>query len=134
MGIRILIPRPQKRLGGMRTRRFLWLAAAAAIWGIAYAIFGANGLVGVYRSEADVAKLEATLESAHAVNRDLAERVDGLRSDPQAIEREARDRLGLVKEGDRVYLLPARPSEGPSGDAESESPATEFDSGAAGRH
>ena len=45
--------------------------------------------------------------------RELTAEVDRLRSDPEFIEQMARERLGLVKPGDRVYKLP--PSPGPAG-------------------
>ena len=43
----------------------------------------------------------------------LTAEVDRLRSDPEYIEQMARERLGLVKPGDRVYKLP--PTPGPAG-------------------
>jgi len=133
VGIRILIPRPKRRTSGLRTRRFLWLAAGAAVWGLIYSMFGATGLMGVYRTEAEVERLEAEVGVASDANRALEQRVEGLRSDPQEIEREARVRLGLVKEGDRVYLLPNSPSEDASGPEDLGTPADETDSGPARR-
>jgi cell division protein FtsB len=133
VGIRILIPKRKRRTGGVRTRRFLWLAAGAAVWGLAYSMFGATGLVGVYRTEAEVERLEAAVEASRAVNDALAARVDGLRTDPLEIEREARERLGLVKEGDKVYLLPNSPSDEALSPETAESAAPEADSGPAPR-
>jgi len=129
VGIRILIPRPQRRIGGLRTGRFVWLAAGAAIWGLAYSIFGASGLVGVYRTEAEVERLQEQVAAARAINESLQVRVEALSSDPLEIEREARVRLGLVKEGDKVYLLPTSPSDDASTPAVPPSPADEADSG-----
>ena len=133
MGIRILIRRPKGRTQELRASRFLWIAAGAAIWGLAYSIFGATGLVGVYRTEAEVEVLEGKVAAARAVNESLQVRVEALRSDPTEIEREARERLGLVKEGDRVYLLPTLPSDDASSPADPRSPADEADSGPARR-
>jgi len=129
VGIRILIPRPQRPTGGLRTGRVLWIAAGAAIWGLAYSVFGATGLVGVYRTEAEVERLEAEVAAARAINESLQLRVEALRSDPMEVEREAREKLGLVKEGDKVYLLPTLPSDDASSPADPHSPADEADSG-----
>jgi cell division protein FtsB len=129
VGIRILIRRPQRRPQGLRAGRFLWIAAGAAIWGLAYSVFGATGLVGVYRTEAEVELLEEQVNAARAVNDSLRLRVEALRSDPAEIEREARVRLGLVKEGDRVYLLPTSPSDDASSPVDPRSPADAADSG-----
>lgn len=111
MGIRILIPRPRRRLPGLRGRKFLWLAGGACVWGLAYSTFATTGLVGVYRADAEVARLEREVEQARQINAELRERAEALRSDPLTIEREARERLGLAKEGDTVYLLPAPSSD-----------------------
>jgi len=129
MGIRILIPRPKRRGEGLRTGRFLWLAAGAALWGLGYSVFGATGLMGVYRTEAEVKRLEQQVAASRAANELLQRRVEALRSDPLAVEREARERLGLVKEGDKVYLLPTLPSDDASRPAVQRSPADEADSG-----
>ena len=129
MGIRILIPRRSRRVGGLRAARFLWLAAGAAIWGLAYSIFAANGLVGVYRTEGEVERLQEQVVAARAINESLRVRVEALRSDPLEIEREARERLGLVKKGDKVYLFPTLPSNDASSPAVPLLPADEADSG-----
>ncbi len=78
--------------------------------------------MGVYRTEAQVQDLRAEVEQARSVNAALQERVDALATDPQEIEREARNRLGLVKEGDRVYLLPDSPSDEAPVDAAASDP------------
>ena len=129
MGIRILIPRPKRRPGSLPKGRLLWIAAGAAAWGLAYSIFGASGLVGVYRTEAEVESLADQVAAARAVNESLEQRVEALRSDPMEVEREARERLGLVKEGDKVYLLPTLPSDDASSPADPRSPADEAESG-----
>ena len=67
--------------------------------------------------------------AARAINKSLERRVEALRSDPMEVEREARERLGLVKEGDRVYLLPTLPTDDASSPADPRSPADEAESG-----
>jgi len=121
MGIRILIPRPQRKRGTAPTRRFVWVAAGLGIWGIAYTFFGAGGLVGVHRARDDVEELQQEIVEAEHDNQALRERIRLLRSDPMTIEREARERLGLVKPGEKVYLLPALPPDDGSGANEDDS-------------
>ena len=81
------------------------------MWGVAYSFFGAGGMVGVYRARADVQGLKQAIVAAEHVNQALRERIQALRSEPMTIEREARERLGLVKPGEKVYLLPPPPPE-----------------------
>jgi cell division protein FtsB len=117
----------------MRTRRFLWLAAGAAVWGLAYSIFGATGLVGVYRTEAEVERLEAEVAAAQQVNAALRAEAEALESDPMAIEGAARELLGLVKEGDKVYLLPTLPAQDATRPADPSLPSDGADTGPVSR-
>ncbi len=111
MGIRILIPKPRRKRGTTPTRRFVWVAAGLGMWGVAYSFFGAGGMVGVYRARADVQELQQEIVAAEHANQTLRERIQALRSEPMTIEREARERLGLVKPGEKVYLLSPPPPE-----------------------
>lgn len=115
MGIRILIPKPQRKRGTAPARRFVWVAAGFGIWGVAYSFFGAGGLVGVHRARADVQELQQDIVVAEQDNQALRERIRLLRNDPVTIEREARERLGLVKPGEKVYLLPPLPPDDGAG-------------------
>ncbi|HJO05073.1 MAG TPA: septum formation initiator family protein [Acidobacteriota bacterium] len=125
MGIRILIPKPQRKRGGAPTRRFVWVAAGFGIWGVAYTVFGAGGMVGVYRARADVQGLQEEIVEAEQANQALRESIRSLRSEPMTIEREARERLGLVKPGEKVYLLPPQPPDNEADTNQDNLPATQ---------
>ncbi len=132
MGIRILIPRPRRRAGAVRARRFLWAAFGIALWGVAYTVFSAGGMVGSMRARAKVERLEHEVAAAEEANRALREEIEALRDDPGTIERYAREDLYLAKPGEKVYLLPELPDEDsnpaagsrPSSDGESSAPLT----------
>ncbi len=109
MGIRILVPRLRRRREAGKPARFLWLCAGLALWAFAYTLFGADGLAGVVRTRQRAAQLEARIEQVRTQNLQLRERIRALRNDPEAIEREARERLFLARPGETVYLLPVRP-------------------------
>ncbi len=109
MGIRILIPKPRRKRGTAPTRRFVWVAAGFGVWGVAYSFFGAGGMVGVYRARANVQRLQQEIVVAERANDALRTRIRSLRDEPATIELEARERLGLVKPGEKVYLLPPLP-------------------------
>ena len=47
------------------------------------------------------------------VNTDLAEEISLFRDDPATIEALARTELGMVREGETVYILPADPGSEP---------------------
>lgn len=112
MGIRILVPRP--RASGLlrKPTRLLWLVLGLALWGTAYALFGAGGLVGVLQARAEVERLQAEVAAAEAAHGDLVQQVEALRNDPETIERAAREQLYMARPEDKVYLLP-RAESGP---------------------
>jgi cell division protein FtsB len=91
-------------------RPFLLFLALFGVAMVAVSLFGDQGLL-AYRSlvsqarqlRLDVAELEGREE-------DLARQVRALRSDPAAIERLARQKLGLVKPGETVIQLPRSPA------------------------
>jgi cell division protein FtsB len=125
MGIRILIPRPRLRARSGRTQKFVWAALGVALWGTAYTFFGAGGLVGVYRARAEIERLETRVEEAQTVNAGIAARIQALESDPEEIERVAREELYLTRPGDKVYLLDAAPEPADSEADPSTSPETD---------
>jgi len=57
-----------------------------------------------YQQEREVYSLEAELENVRSRNDELREQVDELKT-PEGIEKLARDGLGLVKPGERAYVV-----------------------------
>jgi cell division protein FtsB len=83
---------------------FLILFGAAMV---AVSLFGDQGLF-AYRSLAgQTRQLREEVSALDAREQELARQVRALRSDPAAIERLARQKLGLVKPGETVIQLPA---------------------------
>ncbi len=85
----------------------LCLGVLAALVGYK-AVFGANGML-IYRAkQAEYRKLQRDIEEQKAENAQLERRVNALRTDPRAIQKEAREQLGFVMPGE-VVLLDAQP-------------------------
>ena len=75
----------------------LFLAAYFAVFGGEYTIFRIKGLESVEAgSESDLATTEAAIDSLRAVAAELE-------SDPAAIERVARERYGMIRDGEILY-------------------------------
>jgi len=70
---------------------------------------GGQSLTRVWQIKSEVETLERQIAGLRAENAQLQAEVAELRSDPDAIERIAREKLGLIKPGDRVYKLPPTP-------------------------
>jgi cell division protein FtsB len=95
-------PRQQERSGG---RRFvditivgmLLLAAYFAVFGGEYSVFELRSLETLEQERAaDLAVTEAEIDSLRAVAAQLE-------NDPDAIEREARERYGMIRDGEILY-------------------------------
>ena len=78
-----------------------------------HAVFGANGMV-VYRQKRDELKtLQNDVDLIQKENDGYEARLKALKSDPNAIEKEAREQLHYTRPGEMVYVLP-EPSQKPA--------------------
>jgi cell division protein FtsB len=84
--------------------------AALAVAALCIMAYGAQSLTRVLQIRRDVQGLERQIAALRSETAELRATVAKLRSDPDAIEKLAREVLGFVKPGDRVLKLP--PSSG----------------------
>ncbi len=70
-------------------------------------IFGAHGFLELRRTQKEIEKLRQEIAQVNAENRELAEQVQALKTDPRIIERIAREEMGLARPGELIYKLPA---------------------------
>lgn len=99
------------------SRRKLATAAIAALVLILgyHAIFGANGFLVFHQKRQELQKLDQEIQTLQQDNARSQERIKALKSDPQAIEKEAREHLHYAKDGEVIYTLPtATPSPTPT--------------------
>lgn len=87
------------------TRRSLLLAAFALATLLVLG-YGGQSLARVWQMKHEVESLEREVGTLRAETGRLSELVSRLRTDPDYIERVAREDLGLVKPGERVLKLP----------------------------
>jgi cell division protein FtsB len=72
------------------------------------ALVGEKGLLETIKKREEYRRLEAEIEQARIENQRLAAEAERLRSDPRAIEELARKELGLIKPGERLFILKDR--------------------------
>jgi cell division protein FtsB len=92
-----------------RSRRKLATAAIGALLClIGYrAVFGANGFLVFQQKRVESQKLEREIKTLQQDNARSQQQIQALKSDPQAIEKEARERLHYAREGEMIYKLPS---------------------------
>ena len=86
----------------------LLVALYYALWG------GEYGVADMTRIRAERARLTEEVERLRVDNLRLEERINALENDPRALEALARERFGLIREGEVLYRFaePERPVPG----------------------
>lgn len=109
MTIRILIPKPAKGPHSAALGKFLLFAAAFALIGSAYVMVADGGIFAVARTREQAQQLHSRVLEMERANRMYRDEIRALRTDPDAIERLARERLDMARPGETLYLLPPKP-------------------------
>lgn len=68
-------------------------------------VFGDRGILNLMHKRQQVQDLRLELESLRAENARLASEIVALRSNPRAVERLAREQLGLARPDETVFLI-----------------------------
>jgi len=107
MRLSVRVRRPANPARWSRGRRLIFLLVFALAVSLAVrTLFGEKGLLEWWRMNAEAAQLEADVED---LTRQLAaerEAVRDLREGTDAIEKLARESLGMARQGEVIYLLP----------------------------
>jgi cell division protein FtsB len=96
-------PKSSMSSRGRRVARYV-LAFVTAIL-VIDAVFGEKGLVALLKARREFEGVEASLANARAENARLREEARRLREDPAAIEEIARRELGLIKPGEKLFII-----------------------------
>ncbi|HXB21664.1 MAG TPA: septum formation initiator family protein [Candidatus Solibacter sp.] len=72
-----------------------------------HVVFGANGVMIYEQKRREQRELNQQIESLRKQNDFLDQQIKALKNDPQAIEKEAREKLRYARPGEVVYTLPA---------------------------
>ena len=96
-------------------RLSLLMVGVVSVLAIAYAIIGNNGYLELRRREAKNRELRTKAEELRRENNEILKEIKALKSDPKAIEKIAREELGMVKPGEvKITTNPARQESTPS--------------------
>ncbi len=85
------------------------LGGALSVLALAIIAYGSSGLLRVWQMKQEVEALEREIVTLRGETRDLSRAVDRLHSDPEAIEKIAREEFGFVRPGEKVLKFPSTP-------------------------
>ena len=102
------------RFGAKETTGFLrrntrQILGAAFLALLLQGIFGTHGFLAMRRTQQEIRQVREQIGKLNAENKSLAGEVNALKTDPKAIERIAREDMGLVRPGEMIYKLPDPP-------------------------
>jgi cell division protein FtsB len=101
--------------GNHRSRAFYrsracWIVTAVVLAVGLEGVFGAHGVLAMLRLKREVSQTRQQLQKLNEENGKLANQVRALKSDPETIERLAREQLGLARPGELIFKLPSKNS------------------------
>ena len=90
---------------GLRRKAVALSSILAIIALVVGSLFGDRGIFQLMQVREQAAALQAEIDALDSENSGLVQQILELRSDPRPIERLARERLGLARPGETVFLL-----------------------------
>jgi cell division protein FtsB len=79
-----------------------------------HVIYGTHGLSVWQQKRAEDNQLQREIKDLQQENAQMRQQIERLKSDPDAIEREAREKLHYAKPGEVIYTLPDKPQTPPA--------------------
>jgi cell division protein FtsB len=104
-------PAPKRPTRNRRIVHLLLLFVASVI--VVDGLVGERGLLAIFRARQEYDALSSAIARQRAENARLREQARRLREDPSAIEEIARRELGLIKPGERVFIVKDVPAAKP---------------------
>ena len=87
-------------------RNFMLVLLLLAIALIVHNVFSQNGYLASRRQKKEFHTLQQQIQQLKDENQELDKENRALKSDPAAIERMAREQMGLAKPGEKIYTVP----------------------------
>jgi len=89
-------------------RNLNWFLIAGLALLILQDVFGTHGVLAMRRSMKEAAQVQQEIDRLNAENQKLQDHVQSLKSDPAAIEKIAREDMGLARPGEYIFKIPPR--------------------------
>jgi len=92
-------------------RNLSWFVAAALALLLLQDVFGNHGVLAMRRSQQEAREVQRQIDQMNEENRQLEAKVKALKTDPQAIERIAREEMGLARPGEYIFKIQPKPDD-----------------------
>jgi cell division protein FtsB len=89
-------------------RNLTWFLAIGLSLLLLQDVFGTHGLVAMRHSQQQAAATQKEIDQLNKENLQMQDRVKSLKSDPAAIERIAREEMGLARPGEYIFKIPSK--------------------------
>ena len=119
MGMRFILRIPSEETAGFLRRNLRQILGLALLGLFLHDVFGTHGVLAMLRTQKEIQQIREQIGKIDAENKSLSNEVNALRTDPKAIERIAREDMGLARPGELIYKLP---DSGPPGQPQSPEP------------
>jgi cell division protein FtsB len=100
-----------QQLGDFLRRNVNWFLAGGLALLLVQDVFGTHGVLAMRRAQREAASVQQEIDQINEENRQLQKNVQSLKTDPDAIERIAREEMGLARPGEYIFKIPARPGD-----------------------
>ena len=92
-------------------RRLATVAVALiTLWMLVHVVFGANGMMVYRQKRSEYQSLRKEVDDLQQQNDRYSAQIKALQSDPNTIEKEAREQLHYARPGEVIYVEPPPPS------------------------
>jgi cell division protein FtsB len=99
-------------------RNLNWFLVAALALLILQDVFGTHGVLAMRRAQQEATREQEEIDRINQENTELQGRVQSLKKDPEAIERIAREQMGLARPGEYIFKIPPKSGAAPAAPAQ----------------
>ena len=103
-------------------RNAIFVLALLSFALLMHEVFGRNGYLTLRRQKQEYSTLQQNIQRLAQDNQQIEQKIRALKTNPEAVEKQARDQLHLAKPGELIYMLPDKRSAQPAATAQQTSP------------
>jgi cell division protein FtsB len=89
-------------------RNAIFAMALLSLVMLMHEIFGRNGYMTLRHEKKQFSALQQQIQTVSEENKQLEQKIQALKNNPAAVEKQARDQLHLAKPGEVIYMLPGK--------------------------